>query len=174
MRVTILTPLYALGIAALLGLTACGGGSSEPPAPQASQEPPRSLHTGRVLMVGGNALVDYDHLTKTITPRYFGPCADNEGRLNGNSTTTLGVFQLGILNAYPSRVVIVADEFELSYVERQFTLDNYTGAIVHAVASGARTTIVGVQGNPEFNEQLKTLARAYGAEYSDAIEVNCP
>ena len=173
MRVANLTALYALALGALLGLTGCGGGSSEP-EPTAAPQPVRSLHTGRTLMVGGNALVDYDTLTRTVVPKYFGPCVDNEGRFGGNSTSTLGVFQLGVLNAYPSRVLIVADEFELSYVERSFILDNYTGAIVHAVASGARTTIVGVQGQPEFNAQLKTLARAYGAEYSDTIEVSCP
>lgn len=169
-----LSTLYKLALAALLGLTLVGcGGSQTEPTPQAAQAP-RSLHTGRVLLVGGNALVDYDRLTKTIVPKYFGACVDNEGQLNGNSTTTLGTFQLGVLNAYPSRVVIVADEFELSYVERSFVLDNYTGAIVTAVASGARTTIVGVLGQAEFNGQLRALALAYGAEYADTLSVSCP
>jgi hypothetical protein len=169
--------LYKTALAALLGLSlvACGGsGTPAPESPQPAAASPRSLFTGRILLVGGNALVDYDTLTRTIVPKYFGACVDNEGQLNGNSTSILGTFQLGVLNDYPSRVLIVADEFELSYVERSFILDNYTGAIVHAVASGSRTTIVGVAGQLEFNEQLKTLARAYGAEYSDTIEVSCP
>jgi hypothetical protein len=171
MRVTILTPLYALAIASLLGLTGCGGTSQ--PAPAAPPASPACLHTGRILLVGGNALVDYDALTKSVVPKYFGPCVDNEGRFNGNSTTTLGVFQLGVLNAYPSRVVIVVDEFETLHGDREQALDNYTGAIVTAVASGARTSIVGVPGQPVFNSWLRGLALAYGAEYADTLAVTC-
>lgn len=168
-----ISQFYKLALAALLGLSlaACGGGSSEPQ--HEATAPVRSLHTGRVLLVGGNALIDYDPITRTISPRYFGPCVDNEGRFNGDSTTTLGVFQLGVLNAYPSRVVIVADEFELTHADRHLALDNYTGAIVHSVASGARTTIVGVPSDPAFNSSLRGLALAYGAEYAETLSVSC-
>lgn len=170
-----LTRTYTVALAVLLGLSlaACGGGSQPEPATAEAHAAPRSLHTGRVLIVGGNEVMV--RAGGRWVPRDYGPCVDNDGIVDGDSTGILGAFQLGILNAYPSRVIIVANAFELTYAERQWTLDNLTGAVVTSVVSGARVTLVGVPGSNEFNAQLRSIAVSYGAEYADAVgAITCP
>lgn len=169
MRITILTPLYALAIAALLGLTACGAGTSAAPAPVAAK-PPASLHTGRVLVIGGNELFDASGLVKLN----LGPCADNEGLPDNDSLGMLGLLSLGVLNDYPGTVIFVANAFELTYTDRQTTLGRFATMVNDAAVTGSRVILVGVPGADDFNAELKTLARTYGAAYSDALSVNCP
>jgi hypothetical protein len=101
----------------------------------------------------------------------FPACVDNAGIEDGDSVTTLGIFQTGILNSYPSAVVIVATGFELEYNERAAILDNLTGATTHAVVTGARVTLVGVPGATAFNGELRALATAYGAAYADGLDI---
>jgi hypothetical protein len=164
--------LSALILATLAG---CGGGTSPAPsAPAEAREPPR------VLVVGGNEVFE----------RQFPSCVTNAGVEDGNSTSVLGLFSLGVLNNNPSAVVIVANAYELEsagagWAELGYTpdqiaeivsdahavaLDNYMGATLHAVVSGARVTLVGVPGAVEFNASLRGLATAYGAAYADALD----
>jgi hypothetical protein len=162
--------IYTLALAALLGLTGCGGGSSE--APTAAPEPVRSLHTGRVVLIGGDELFE-PRIEGPPIKRDFGPCADNWGAYSGDSVAMLGRFSLGVLNDYPGHVIIVASASELLYAERSGTLDRFASMVNHVLVSGSKLTLVGVPGAVEFNGQLKTLAQAYGAAYSDTIDVRC-
>ena len=126
MRVTNLIAAYALAIAALLGLTACGGSSSRPEPIAAST--PKSLHTARTLVLGGDALFTITSLPDGHTRRTLrdlGPCVDNAGIPQGDSDDFVGAFNFGILNDYPGTVVVVADAFELTYVDHSTTIGNY-------------------------------------------------
>lgn len=170
-----ISSLYKLALAALLGLSlaACGGSGSPSPTPQASHEPPRSLHTGRVLLLGGNALFDREPATLRLVRHDYGTCADNLGVANGDSASFMSYDAVGALTKYPGTVVIVADAFELTYAERWRTLDNLTAATLNASVTGAKVQLVGVIGADEFNTQLRDIARAYGAELVLSIEVSC-
>jgi hypothetical protein len=161
--------LGLLVIVIALWLLAGCGGSSAAPTPAAFTTPPRSLHTGRTLMIGGNEL--FDRLPNGLqTPHDFGACVDNAGVKGGDSTAMLGMFSLGVLNTYPSRVIIVANNFELVYMDADTIQRNYYGMVIHSTVSGARTILVGVEGADQFNDMLRTLAHSYGAEYVDALD----
>lgn len=170
-----LSNLYKLALATLLGLSlvACGGSGTPSPTPQASHEPPRSLHTGRVLLLGGNALFDRQPGTGRLVRHDYGACADNLGVANGDSASFMSYDAVGALTEYPGTVVIVADAFELTYAERWRTLDNLTAATLNASVTGAKVQLVGVAGADEFNAQLADIARAYGARVVTSIAVSC-
>lgn len=169
-----ISALYKLALAALLGVTLTGCGGSSSPAATTPPEPVRSLHTGRTLVVGGNEVFDRDPVTLRRVAHDYGSCVDNEGVVDGDSFAIAGVFNLGILNAYPSRVIIVANAFELTYAERWRTLDNYTSAVLNSSVSGAHVTLVGIRGADQFNAELRNVAAAYGATFVDTFpEVNC-
>lgn len=166
-----ISQMYKLALAALLGLSlaGCGGGSGSQPEPSASApQPVRSLHTGRVLLLGGDELFD------GLVRRNYGACADNLGVKSGDSASFMSYDAVGALNSYPGTVIIVANAFELTYAEQWRTLENLTAAALHASVSGSRLVIVGVPGALEFNTQLGHIARAYGGTYSDAVTVRCP
>lgn len=166
--------LYRLALALLLGLqlAACGGSSADAP-PAAATAPPRPLHTSAVLVIGGNELFTYDAAKFRWVPRDFGPCARNLGVEGGDSIAMLGQFGFGILNDYPGTVYLVANALELTYTPTADTLDRFASMVNHVVVTGSRAVVVGVPGADDFNASLRTLARAYGAEYSDAINVRC-
>jgi hypothetical protein len=157
-------------VVALWLMTGCDGGAAADPAPHTS---PASLSSGRTLIIGGNELFDRQP-DGHQTPHDFGSCADNAGVKGGDSGAMLGMFSLGVLNSYPAKVVIVANNFELAYMDRDTIQANYYGMVIHSTVSGARTILVGVAGADEFDQMLRTLAAAYGAEYVDAMPAVCP
>lgn len=170
-----ISQLYKLALASLLGLSlvGCGGGSQASPEPQAAHVAPRSLHTGRVLLMGGNELFDRDPATLRLVRHDYGPCVDNLGAIDGDSASFMSYDAVGMLNSYPGRVVIVANAFELTYAERWRTLDNLTAAVLHSTVSGAKVTLVGVAGEDQFNDELRNITRAYGAEFALSFSVAC-
>jgi hypothetical protein len=153
---------------ALLVLTACGGPSAAP-APATIDAAPQSVRTGRTLLIGGNEL--FDVLAKGLrAPHDFGDCADNAGVSGGDSTAMLGMFSLGVMNTNPARVIIVADAFELTYMDADTLQRNYYGMVLQSTVAGAHTVLVGVPGADEFDSMLRLLARTYGAEYVDTLD----
>lgn len=161
-------------------MSGCGG-SMAPPAPS---PPPANVKPYTVLVVGGNEVFGLA----------FPPCVRNAAVEDGDSVSTLGLFQLGVLNTDPDAILIVSSAFELDavrlgwagmdiseeqlaaleYEARRATLDNLTGAVLHSTVAGVRVTLVGVYGADQFNAELRAIAATYGAKFTDTLpEVTC-